>query len=67
MGHCCEFGYVLLAIAANLDMRYGPLRRIWSSSMGHCCEFGYAKRTTAANLVIRYEPLCGMKLYSKYL
>jgi hypothetical protein len=29
MGQCGKFGYALRVTAANLAMRYGPLRRIW--------------------------------------
>jgi hypothetical protein len=48
MGHCGEFfnamdhygkfGCALWATAADLVLRYGPLRRIWSCAMGHCAE-----------------------------
>ena len=39
----------LWATAADLAMRYGPLRRIWLTAMGHCSGFGYALWATAGN------------------
>ncbi len=46
MGHCSEFGYSLLATAANLVMRY---------AMGHCCEIGSALWATAWNEAVQNE------------
>jgi hypothetical protein len=48
MGHCGGFGYTLWATAANLVMRYGPLREMKPYSkicidfcaMGHSAGFG---------------------------
>jgi hypothetical protein len=48
MGHCGKFGYALWAIAANLVVRYGPLRQIWLYAMGHCGGFVCAKPITIA-------------------
>ncbi len=39
MSQCGGFGYVLWATAADLVLRYGPLRRIWICAMGHCAEW----------------------------
>ena len=55
MGHCGEFGYALWATAADLAMRYGPLRRIWLYAMGHCGGFGYALWAIARNEVVQYK------------
>jgi hypothetical protein len=49
MGHCSGFGYMLWAIAADMVMRYGPLRRIWLYAMGQCGGFAYALWTTVRN------------------
>jgi hypothetical protein len=42
MGHCGKFGYAQWATAANLVVRFGPLRQIWLYVMGHRGGFGYA-------------------------
>ncbi len=41
-GHCGGFGYALRATAADLVIRYGPLRRIWLCATGHCGGSGYS-------------------------
>ncbi len=56
---------MLWATAANLVMRYGPLRQIWLCAMGHCGKFGYTLWATAADLGMCYGPIRGMKSYSK--
>jgi hypothetical protein len=55
MGLCGEFGYMLWATAADLVMRYGPLRGMKPYSkdlidfcaMGHSTIFGYGLRGIA--------------------
>jgi hypothetical protein len=64
MGHCGGFGFTLWAIAADLVMRYGPLRGMKPYSkicidyctMGHSVGFGYALWAIAQGLVICYGP-----------
>jgi hypothetical protein len=56
---------MLWAIVADLDMRYGPLRRIWLHAMGHCGRFSSALWVIAKDLLKRYGPwrsiwLCAM-------
>jgi hypothetical protein len=55
MGPCGEFFYALWPTAADLAMRYGPLRRIWLYAMGHCGGFGYALWATAGNEAIQLK------------
>jgi hypothetical protein len=59
MGHCGGFGYTLWATAANLVMRYGPMREMKPYSricIDFCAGFGYALWAKAQDLVIRYGP-----------
>jgi hypothetical protein len=53
---------VLLAIAQNRLLRYGPLRRIFISAMGHSTEHGLALWATAQNFVKRCGPQRGISL-----
>jgi hypothetical protein len=53
MGHREEFFHVLWATAANLVVRYGPLRWIWLYAMGHCGRFGYALWATERNEAVQ--------------
>jgi hypothetical protein len=64
MGHCGIFGCMLWATAADLVMRYGPLRgtKLYSKicidfcAMGNSTGFGYALQAMAQGLVMRYGP-----------
>jgi hypothetical protein len=49
MGHSSGFGNALQAIAQDLVIRYGPLRRIWLSAMGPGAGFGFALWAIAQN------------------
>jgi hypothetical protein len=55
MGHCGEFGCTQWATAANLVLRYGPLRRIWLCAAGLCGRFGYRLRATARNKALQLK------------
>jgi hypothetical protein len=62
MGHCGGFGHTLRTTAADLVMRYGPLRGMKPYSkicidfcaMGHSTGFGYLLWAIAKDLVKRY-------------
>jgi hypothetical protein len=64
MGHYGQFGCAQWATAADLIMRYGPLRGmnpynkicIVFCAMGHSAGFSYALWAIAQGLVIRYGP-----------
>ncbi len=51
MSHYCKFGCALWATAADLVIRYGPLRRIWFCAMGHSAGFGYPLWAVAKDFV----------------
>jgi hypothetical protein len=78
MRHCGKFGCAQWATAANLVIRYGPLRQIllcamghfalWAiaqdlvGAMGHSAGFGYPIWAVAKDFVKRYGPGCSIWL-----
>jgi hypothetical protein len=49
MGHGAGFGYALWAIAQDLVIRNGLLRRIWLNAMGIGAAFGFVLWAVAQN------------------